>query len=440
MSDIFDAYWSDESSLREVLEDAVAAERAAGRKCSMDALTVLAPQNDPFRQDTDAHHRDGKWLADTLAGLGLGSRQVHNRGMHYMVIGRPKPDGTPYSNDDDNDWAWLSEKASKAARWLGYIPFDQVIDQRNAVPVVREYSKPRPRPLLESGIEIELPSVADVMPRPATHGFRGVQPYHLVFAGEKSSLEPVLDPIAERRGADLYLPTGEFSDTYLHQIAQSALGDDDRPLVVLYFSDADPAGWQMGISVARKLQALSVLVGPFDFRVFRVCLTPDQVRQYNLPSTPLKASEKRGDRWKRLMGTEQTEIDALAALQPDLLRQIATRATAPFYDTGLDQRVREARRDWLRQAAAIIERDTDTDELTRAREDAARQLDGMRQQIADLNERISMDVDDFDFPEFDIPEPELIAIPPEPLIDSDWSFAKQSYHLINSKSYVAGGA
>ena len=42
------------------------------------------------------------------------------------------------------------------------------------------------------------------------------------------------------------------------------------------------------------------------------------------------------------MGVEQTEIDALASLQPDLLREIARDAIAPFYDATLDQRVIEA--------------------------------------------------------------------------------------------------
>ena len=36
---------------------------------------------------------------------------------------------------------------------------------------------------------------------------------------------------------------------------------EQRPLIVFYFADCDPSGWQMGISVSRKLQALSVLLG-----------------------------------------------------------------------------------------------------------------------------------------------------------------------------------
>ena len=61
------------SPLRQALETAIAA--ANGRKLSMKDLTVLAPQNDPFRIDTPARHRDGEWLAITARDLGLGDRQ-----------------------------------------------------------------------------------------------------------------------------------------------------------------------------------------------------------------------------------------------------------------------------------------------------------------------------------------------------------------------------
>jgi hypothetical protein len=102
----------DGSPLRTALEKA-----AAAQGCSLGALTVLAQANDPFRQDTPAHHRDGAWLASTAQRLGLGDRRIHLRGLHYRCLGEPKPDGTPYSNDDAG-WAWLSENCAKAARQL----------------------------------------------------------------------------------------------------------------------------------------------------------------------------------------------------------------------------------------------------------------------------------------------------------------------------------
>ena len=91
--------------------------------------------------------------------------------------------------------------------------------------------------------------------------------------GEKSSLEPVLGPLATRHDADLYLGAGETSDTLIHRMAFDAAADG-RPLVVLTFADCDPSGWQMTTSIARKLQALQAsaahggrLVGAFRFRV-----------------------------------------------------------------------------------------------------------------------------------------------------------------------------
>ncbi|MBQ0893695.1 hypothetical protein KBX37_11405 [Micromonospora sp. U56] len=231
-------------------------------------------QNDPFRVDTDARHRDGEWLAVTARELGLGDRKIHLRGLHYMVIGRPKPDGTAYTNTEQ-DWLWLSGDAGKAARWLGYIPFDQIVDQRNSDPVVRIFKRPeQPRPYLHVGVHVDIPDVDYLDPAVSLFDFTGVQPYKLVLVGEKSSLDDVLAPIASSYGADLYLPTGEPSDTMLYRMAKVG-AEDGRPMVVLYFSDADPSGWQMPISVARKLQAFQTLLFPeLQFTVHRVALTP----------------------------------------------------------------------------------------------------------------------------------------------------------------------
>jgi hypothetical protein len=307
------------SPLRQALDTAIA--EANGRKLSMKDLTVLAVQNDPFRLDTPARHRDGEWLAITARELGLGSRKIHLRGLHYMLIGRPKPDGTPYTNTEA-DWLWLSGDCGKASRWLGYLPFDQVVDQRNAEPITRIFEPPGdPWPYVHVGIRVEIPEYLDLEPRVGLYPFRGVQPYKLVMIGEKSSLDAVLAPIAAAYEADLYLPTGEPSDTQIYQMAKIG-ADDGRPMVVSYFSDADPSGWQMPLSVGRKLQAFKTSLFPeLDFQVQRVALTPDQVREYGLPSTPLKDTEKRADAWQAAMGVEQTEIDALASLQPDLLRR-----------------------------------------------------------------------------------------------------------------------
>ena len=160
-------------------------------------------------------------------------------------------------------------------------------------------------------------------------------------------------------------------------------------MVVFYFSDCDPSGWQMPISVARKFQAFkSLQFHELEFELRRVALTPDQVREYGLPSTPLKETEKRADRWKEAMGVEQTEIDAIATLQPDLLRKLTRKAIEPFFDKTLDKRVKEARDAWIASAAMVGGRRPARRGLLEAlRAEAEEKLDELREQI-DEHERV----------------------------------------------------
>jgi hypothetical protein len=419
-----------ESPLRQALEAA-----AAETGCSLKALTVLATQNDPFRLDTPAGHRDGEWLAITARDLGVGARRFHLRGFHYMVIDRPKPDGTPYQNNE-KDWDWLQNGAAKAARFLGYVPWEQVIDNRNAEPEIREFSKQPATAYLTTELDVQIPSAWELEPTVTVVGYNGVQPYHLVMVGEKSSLGDVLGPVAREVRADLYLPTGEPSDTMLYTMAETAT-TDGRDMVVFYFSDCDPSGHGMPISVSRKLQAFKVLFPEMpEFEVHRVALTPDQVREYGLPSTPLKDTEKRASRWTAATGVEQTEIDALASLEPALLRQIAREAVRPFFDYTLDHRVIEAKARWRDAAQEAVNEAADAQLMESIREQAARQLDEMREQIAALNDSLHIDPGDIDLPPFDIPAAELNGHhPQEPLLDSRWDFAEQCRRLIDSKAY-----
>jgi hypothetical protein len=416
--------------LRAVLEEACEFEG-----CSAGELTVLAAQNDPFRVDTPARHRDGQWLAVQAGQLGLGTRMIHLRGLHYMLVSGKvaKPDGKPYTNTE-RDWVWLSENAAKAARWLGYLPFAQISDHRNSEPIVREFKPPDPYPYINVEVEVDIPD--EIEPRAEVQDFRGTQPFKLVMFGEKASLEEVLAPLCERRHADLYLPTGEISDTLLYRMA-SVGAQDGRRMIVLTFSDSDPSGWQMPISIARKLQAFEALEFPgLEFEVHRVALTPDQVREHGLPSTPLKVTERRADHWLAAMGTEQTEIDALAALQPELLRQIAAEATLPFFDTSLERRVADARRAWAEEAQARLAEQTDGDEMERLQAEAEVKLDELRAEVNAINEAMHLEVGEIELPEVVIPEPEITTEANGlPLIDSHDDWAEQTRGLIDSKRY-----
>lgn len=400
---------------------------------SLKNWTVLSPQVDPFRLDTPANHRDGQWLAGTINRLGIG--QIHNRGLHYVLLTQPKPDGTAYAT---TDWAWLVG-VSNVARWLGYVPFDQIVDQKNDPPVIRLWTPPQPSPYVSMDFGIYLPDVDDLRPRAGIRQFTGTQPYHLALVGEKSSLNGVLSPVADRYQADLYLPSGDISNTMIYTLAKTS-AEDGRPLKVLYFADCDPSGWHMPIVVARKLLAFKIQQFPqLEFQCYRVGLTPDQVRRYDLPISPVKETDPRGIPWEAATGVQQTEIDALATLRPHLLRQIAEDAIAPFYDHTLVTRVSLAEVEWQEQAQQIVDQRSG-EHLEALRADAADRIEQKRAEINAILDDVWVDADEFELPPAVIPEAELHPDreQPMPLCDSRWSYTEQTRRLIASKQYTNG--
>ena len=145
------------------------------------------------------------------------------------------------------------------------------------------------------------------------------------------------------------------------------------------------------------------------------------------------------------MRVEQTEIDALASLRPDLLQEIARNALDPFYDNTLDWRVFNAKGEWLDDAQACIDESIDQRHIDRLRAEAEEKLAEMRDKIDAINDALQLDTSAFDLPPFEIPEAEVEAdligrVHTLPLLDSTWDFALQCKALIDSKAYRSGGA
>jgi hypothetical protein len=406
---------------------------------SLKDLTVLSNVNDPFRLDTPANHRDGEWLQKQMQGLGYlrPGRSIHNRGLHYALVvtgGLVLPNGLPYINDLDC-WDWL-EGASKAARWLGYVPWENIEDARNTEPLIRpSTSLLRFNPSCEAGIEdLYLPH--DLEPSATVDGFSARQKYRLVFWGEKTSLGAVLRPLADQYNADLYLPSGETSDTQIYKMARVG-AEDGREMIVFIFADCDPAGYQMAVSMAHKLRALQI--SQFDrlrFQLHAPALTVEQVKALGLPSTPLKDTELRADGWRRRYGVEQTEIDALATLQPDVLRDIVRHAVDPFFDRTLASRVNDAEeeaRDWAEQQ--LRDQLADNYDYQDARAEANSALNTLNEAW----DRLSEIVDSVDLvpPEQDPIEAEIGDTPP-PLVSSDMPLIEAIRILRGRKDYGGG--
>jgi hypothetical protein len=258
----------------------------------------------------------------------------------------------------------------------------------------------------------------------------------IVIFGEKASLDEVVLPIAQRFEADLYLQTGEISDTYVHQIAKDA-NEDGRPLIVITLSDCDPSGRQMAISIARKLQAFRDLFFPrLRFEVVPAALTVEQAKRLDLPSTPLKKGEKRAGAWKRAFGIEQTEIDALTAPERmDDLREIVERAFVPYFDFDLERRVAEAEAEWTEAARAAIEEQIDADRMAAARARAA----VLRNEIADLGVELEAIAEGVELPPVEVPEAEIDDGPRQALVGLDQNWIAATKALRVHRNYGNGG-
>jgi hypothetical protein len=202
----------------------------------------------------------------------------------------------------------------------------------------------------------------------------------------------------------------------------------------------------MAVSIAHKLRALRDLLYPdLRFQVHAPAVTPSQVRHYGLPSTPLKDTEKRADRWKEAFGVEQTEVDAMISLRPGELTDIAETALAPFFDATLERRTARAQRAWTEEANARLDAAIEDEEAVQAPHDRARDAlialgdaaveaetacDEFREAIAALS---------VEFPAYVTPQPDVAEDEqPPPLISSEMSFATHAARLRARKAYQDG--
>lgn len=408
-------------------------------KCSKQALTVLSDKNDPFRADT--RRVAAEWFAAQYERFYGPNRTCHLRGAHYrvVVVGNIlKPDGEVYVNTE-GDWNWLNA-ASMAARYIGLVPMDRIVDHGGGDPVIIQRT-----PIVECLTDIDptfqlwkVDADSDIGIDPKITGFDARQPYMMAVFGEKSSLDEVLRPICERVQADLYLPRGEISLTHVYEMAKRSV-DEQRPLVLFTVTDCDPSGYQMPVSLGRKLQALKHGCLPqLEYIMPKpIALTPQQAEAFDLPSTPLKDTEKRADKWLERWGREQTEVDSMLELRPSELRTMINEAIEPYFDATLASRVFEARGEWQDEAQEWID-NAIGDELEALREKANELLGPYNENIDNLRRRHGELVEGItELPDPEIPEAELDApVDEDILIDSRWTWLRQTQALKDRKAYV----
>jgi hypothetical protein len=413
-------------------------------------LLVLSPGRDPFNE-TKATRRDAEWFAAMVRRF-KPTGIIHLRGMYYIVLASGDvllPNGARFVGNADT--AQLIEDAGKYARHLGLVPFDRIVDERAAPPEYFDTDGDRAGPddvqerklTVQEGNRASVPEVSSMLPTVgATEAEIPCQPYRICMIGEKTSLGPVLRPIAHEVHAELLLETGEISESHAYGIARRA-ASDGRPLRILYFADFDPAGWQMSVSLARKLQAHIVReFADLDVRLIRVALTFEQVQEFKLPDSPIKEGEKRAEAWEAHWGRKQVEIDALAALRPDLLDRIARDAVAPYFDPTLERRFNEANTppdaEWLDNLPTYREAEKT---IAEAHSEAQKAIDTLNTKATEAHDAVRKAIDDAedkpDLPPVEI-KPEVPEEPDGAVFDSRDTFVDATRKLQRIKREYMG--
>lgn len=128
---------------------------------------------------------------------------------------------------------------------------------------------------------------------------------------EKDALAGVVDRVTSAFDVPLMVSRGFASLSFLYEAAES-IADQDKPAYLYYFGDHDPSG----VVIDRKIsETLRELAPESEIHFERVAVLEDQIREYNLPTRPTKASDSRS----RNFEGESVEVDAIP---PGLLREM----------------------------------------------------------------------------------------------------------------------
>jgi hypothetical protein len=156
------------------------------------------------------------------------------------------------------------------------------------------------------------------------------QTTRLVVICEAAGMAPQLARVANPFGVTVMSGGGFDSLTDKYSFA-AELASHERPTEVLHIGDHDPSGVNMFLAFLEDVEAFTRdLGGCATFT--RLAVTPQQVRQYGLPTAPPKSTDNRAFRGQ----TCQAE-----ALAPDVLAQILADAIESRIDLDVLERIKQ---------------------------------------------------------------------------------------------------
>jgi len=132
------------------------------------------------------------------------------------------------------------------------------------------------------------------------------QPVYIEVWCEKDAVASILHQAAEPFGVPVFVSRGFASLSSLYSAAETFRGwaQAGKRVIIYHFGDFDPSGVAAGDSILRTFRDDFKLAIEFT----RVAVTQEQIREFNLPTRPTKATDSRAAKWT---GGDSVEIDSM---------------------------------------------------------------------------------------------------------------------------------
>lgn len=137
--------------------------------------------------------------------------------------------------------------------------------------------------------------------------------YYCEVWTESRSIAGVIEQDCRDLAVSLY-PAGGFSSITLAYQAAESINHfaANRPAIIFYIGDYDPAGVLIDIALERELRAH--LSNSIDLQFHRLAITIDQIEAYDLPAKPRKESDRRSQHVRETVEAEAMPAGVLREL------------------------------------------------------------------------------------------------------------------------------
>jgi hypothetical protein len=142
-----------------------------------------------------------------------------------------------------------------------------------------------------------------------------------VWCESDSIAGTLVNTVIDEWGLRLYVARGFSSETFLHETALE-LKEAGKPAFIYVLSDFDPSGVSLADNISEKLSAFA---SPLPVTVQRIALNAQQVRDWQLPTHPLRKSDTRAARFRKEHGHAACELEAVP---PNQLRGLVSDAVS----------------------------------------------------------------------------------------------------------------